>query len=411
LPSDTGNGLAMRAGVLLEALAADHDVHLLVVPVIPGATRAASAAFAERWCAQVTVLDESTALDPLFELISRVQDPEGRRRLLGGYPRPLLGRFTHPASVADAAARLGGTRFRVVHVMRTYLADFATPWLEPPDPRGRPLCVLDADECESRTHRSLAALHALRGERGAADVELAEAEKYESVEGARLALFDRVLVASSVDAEALEAHVGHASLRVIRNSIRACGDAVEESSPSRREDAFTLLFVGTLDYLPNLDGCEWFCREVLPKIRDRAGNGLRVVIVGRGPGRLTRAIGGLPDVEVHGDVPDVVPFYRAADVAIVPLRAGGGTRIKILEAFAHRVPVVATAIGAEGLDMEDGVHALIADDSAAFADACVRLAKSAALRAALADRARRWVCERHATDAVRTAARALFAGG
>jgi glycosyltransferase involved in cell wall biosynthesis len=410
-PSDTGNGLSMRAGVFLEALAADHDVHLLVVPAIPGAGPAASRAFVERRALRVAVLDEVAALDPLFALMTRVEDPEARRRLFLTYPRPMLARYTHPGSVADAGRRFEGAEFAVVHVMRTYLADFAMPWLKRSDESRRPLCVLDADECESRTRKSLAALLTLRGETGAAERELNEAQRYERMEGERLAGFDRVLVASREDADALRSRIGAASLGVVPNAVRiGRGSAPADQSRETRQ-GFTLLFVGTLDYLPNADGCQYFCREVLPRLREQLGRGFRVVIVGARPGAAVRGLGRLDGVTVIGDVPDVSPFYRSADVAIVPLRAGGGTRIKVLEAFAHQVPVVSTSIGAEGLDVADGTHALIADDAVAFANACVRLAQSPSLGKSLTRASRAWVQQHHDVGRVAEMARAAFDRG
>jgi glycosyltransferase involved in cell wall biosynthesis len=82
---------------------------------------------------------------------------------------------------------------------------------------------------------------------------------------------------------------------------------------------------------------------------------------------------------VTGEVPDVTPYLAAADVLVAPIRVGGGTRIKILEAFAHRLPVVTTPVGAEGLDIVHGVHALVAEPTDAIADACVRLLRDPAL--------------------------------
>jgi glycosyltransferase involved in cell wall biosynthesis len=407
-PNDKGNGLAMRAGVLLEALAADHDVHLLVVPTIPGAGRAAAAAFAERH-ARVTVLDEVAALDPLFALLARVEGAEARRSLFRTYPRPMLARFTHPASVAEVGRRYHGVDFSVILVMRAYLADFALPWLEGSRERRRTLCVLDADECESRTHRRIASLRALRCEPIEAERELIEAERYESIERDRLAAFDRVLVASRGDAQALGALIGSRSLRVLPNAVRVGGGSTIGSRPRRPEDGFSLLFVGTLDYLPNVDGCQYFCREMLPLLREQLDGGARVAIIGARPGASVRELGRMDGVTVIGDVSDVDPYYRSADVAIIPLRAGGGTRIKMLEAFAQGVPVVSTSIGAEGLDVSDGAEALIADDAAGFASACVRLARSSSLRESLAQRAQAWVRQRHSVEVVASLARATWA--
>lgn len=397
----------MRAGLFLEALSADHDVHLLVVPVALGAADGGAPEFTERHASRITVLDPADALDPLFSLLMRIEDRAARSRMLRTYPRPLLARFTHPRAIAEAADRFEGIDFALVHVMRTYLAGFATPWLRPHAAAEGSICVLDADECESRTHRSLAALHMLRGESGAAERESEEAAKYERIEAEELPRFDRILVASPEDATALRSG---ARVRVVPNGVQVPRDALR-AADSRIGDPFTFLFVGTLDYLPNVDGCVHFCREILPHIREQHAVDIRVVVVGRHPVGVVSALDGRDGVSVIGDVPDVGPYYAAADAAVIPLRAGGGTRIKLLEAFAHGVPVVATRVGAEGLVVVDGEHALIADDASTFAAACGRLMRDPALRASLRRRAYDWVLLNHDREVVVAAARrAIIAG-
>jgi glycosyltransferase involved in cell wall biosynthesis len=161
--------------------------------------------------------------------------------------------------------------------------------------------------------------------------------------------------------------------------------------PERRDGPFTFLFVGNLDYYPNGDAVRWFAREVLPALQERAPASFRVVVVGNGDTP--------PKLEHAGAVADVGPCYAAADVAIVPLRAGGGTRIKILEAFAHGVPVVSTPIGAEGLEAAGGEHLLLGGDAEAFARGCAELMASPELRRGLAERALRLVRDSYSLDA------------
>jgi len=107
-------------------------------------------------------------------------------------------------------------------------------------------------------------------------------------------------------------------------------------------------------------------------------------IVGGGAGAAVRQLATLPGVEVIGEAPDISPWYRDAHVAIAPLRAGGATRIKVLEAFAHMRPVVTTTIGVEGIAAEPDRHVLIADDAVTFATACLRLMDDPALAERLA---------------------------
>jgi polysaccharide biosynthesis protein PslH len=120
------------------------------------------------------------------------------------------------------------------------------------------------------------------------------------------------------------------------------------------------VFVGLMRYHANVDGAVWFAHEIWPAIRNRFP-GKILTIVGANPAPEVLALSTQPQIEVTGTVPDVKPYYADAFAAIVPLRVGGGTRLKILEAMAAGVPVVSTAIGAEGLDVQPGENILFAD--------------------------------------------------
>ncbi len=136
-----------------------------------------------------------------------------------------------------------------------------------------------------------------------------------------------------------------------------------------------LVFVGSMDYYPNAEAAISFSRDVWPLVRGRIPEA-RLVIVGANPGPAVLALSELPGVNVTGTVPDVRPYYGSALTAIVPLRTGGGTRLKILEAMAAGVPVVSTPLGAEGLEVTPGKDILIADpdDGEAWAGHLQRLA-------------------------------------
>ncbi|MEO6528287.1 MAG: glycosyltransferase [Gemmatimonadaceae bacterium] len=137
-----------------------------------------------------------------------------------------------------------------------------------------------------------------------------------------------------------------------------------------------IVFTGSMDWMPNEDGMTWFVGEVLPLI-ERAVPGVTLTIVGRNPTARVRALAdGRSHVRVTGTVPDVRPFLEEAAVVVVPLRIGGGTRIKIYEAMGMERAVVSTTIGAEGLDVANDRHILRADDASAFADAVVSLLQS-----------------------------------
>lgn len=163
--------------------------------------------------------------------------------------------------------------------------------------------------------------------------------------------------------------------------------------PAPMSDGAELLFVGTLGYRPNRDAVEWFCRYVLPRVRAvRPDCCLRVVGSG---GREHLAHLTQPGVvEVSGRVDDPVPFYQRAQVVLVPLRSGGGSRLKILEAMALGRPVVSTTLGCAGLDVVAGSELLVADDPGGFAGRVLELLADPHLRQRIA-RAARGKVERH----------------
>jgi glycosyltransferase involved in cell wall biosynthesis len=127
-----------------------------------------------------------------------------------------------------------------------------------------------------------------------------------------------------------------------------------------------------MDVTMNIDAVTWFAREIFPQIRQTVPNA-EFQIVGRNPSSEVLALDREEGIEVTGRVDEVRDFYENAAVAVVPLRRGGGTKLKVPEAMAARVPVVATSVGAQGLEIEDGVHLQVADEADAFAEATSRL--------------------------------------
>jgi glycosyltransferase involved in cell wall biosynthesis len=356
MPAEGGNGLAMRAGLLLVGLARIGPVRLLVVPVFghPGPPTALASGVA----ASVEVMPLDPDPDPVADMTARLGTPEGRARASALHPLPALCRgATLAASQAVAEASRG---VAMVLAMRLYLAPLLDVLLDQP---GRPALVMDVDDIESLTQRDL----------GNPD----EASCFERLEGEYLPLLDRVFACSREDATRLGDLYRLHGVAVVPNAIRPPPSASGPSLPQR-----DLLFVGNLSYGPNADGARWLCREVLPRL-----DGPTVAIVGSRPGPEVLELEANRRVTVAADVPDVTPWYRAASVAVVPIRAGGGTRIKVLEAFAHRRPVVATGAGARGLGLagSDG-PVVTADRPDDFAAACKRLLDEPVLADRLARR-------------------------
>jgi len=137
----------------------------------------------------------------------------------------------------------------------------------------------------------------------------------------------------------------------------------------------TLVFAGTLFWYPNVDGLQWFYNQVLPLIKQEITS-LQVLIVGREPPESVRMLDNDSCITVKGTVPDMAPYLKNNGVFIVPLRVGGGMRVKILEAFARGMAVVSTSRGKEGIEAEHNRDILVADTAPLFAKACVSLLKS-----------------------------------
>jgi polysaccharide biosynthesis protein PslH len=152
----------------------------------------------------------------------------------------------------------------------------------------------------------------------------------------------------------------------------------DASSSYAPEPAPLVTFIGAMDWEPNVDGVEFFCREVWPTIKAEVPE-VRLRIVGRNPVRRVEKWAS-DSVEVTGRVPSVVEHLRESAVVIVPLRIGGGTRLKIYEAMAAAKAVVSTTVGAEGLDVQHGRDIILADDARAFSQAVIMLLRDRDLR-------------------------------
>jgi len=259
--------------------------------------------------------------------------------------------------------------------------------------------ILDLDDIETDLRREWLRLSPPEGwrARSAERVDLAVLERYQS---RTIPSFDRVLITSESDRRQLG---GGSELCVIPNGADVGRGPFPDESDGR-----TLLCLGTYGYWPNVDGLRSFIENVLPLVRREIPD-VRVLVVGRNmPEEVSRLHDG-ERILVSADVPDVEPFYRRATVSVVPLRLGGGTRLKILEAFALGTPVVSTSVGCKGLDVVHGKHLLVADEHASFAQACLELLRDARQRAALTARARTLVEQRYSWLSIRSRMAGLVA--
>jgi glycosyltransferase involved in cell wall biosynthesis len=220
---------------------------------------------------------------------------------------------------------------------------------------------------------------------------------YSSIQVRRLRSYERriclaarqVLAVSPADAAALHQLDPRITPMVLPNGVD-----MARNRPGLPQAGIThpaLVFTGKLDYRPNSDAALWFAAKVWPLVRARNPQA-QWYLVGKNPGPQLAALERLDGVHVTGYVPEIQPYLAAADCYIAPLRVGGGTRLKLLEALACGLPIVTTTLGAEGLEVRSGEQLLLADTAADFCNAVVRLLNDRDLAVHLGAGARELAC-------------------
>jgi glycosyltransferase involved in cell wall biosynthesis len=220
--------------------------------------------------------------------------------------------------------------------------------------------------------------------------------KFQRFERRVLQAMDGTVVVSNDDAALLRSDFGIERVHVVDNGVDLSYFRPADSprKPNR------LLFLGSLDWRPNLDALDQFLTHVFPPLR-QAWPAVECAVVGRNPSSvLKRRIEGMPGIQLHADVADVRPFIAESALMVVPLRIGGGSRLKILEALAMGLPVVSTRVGAEGLCISDGQHLTLCDDIEDMAGAILSCLRDPVAALTRAEEGRRLVCERYGWDAL-----------
>ena len=238
----------------------------------------------------------------------------------------------------------------------------------------RPPVVFDAHNAEFLLQKRSALMDVRSLNRWhAASYSLLQWRKLYHYERAFCQAVDGIVSVSEPDRKALSSLAPGIPIVNVPNGIdisRYVPEPLPASSPP------LLVFTGKMDYRPNVDAMLWFGLKVFPRIRRQLN--VKLQIVGMDPHPRLNRLRTIRDVELTGAVDDVVPYIRGASVYLTPMRVGGGTRFKILEALACAMPVVSTSLGVEGLPLRGGEHLLIADDAQSFADAVLSLLRDQA---------------------------------
>ncbi len=361
IPFPIDRGTYQRTFHVLRSLARNHQVDLLALTE-GGARREHRPVFAE-FCRRVEFVP--FAHPPWPRLV-----PD---RLL--HPLPTTVRHWRLPRVAEAIDRFSeGQPYDLVHVCDLVMAQYFFNGLG-----HLPLAV---DRSRVDWQFQLAQRETLsRGVRQALlDWEnLAKLQRFERRVARRAAV---QVVCGPDDAAFIRKRISRdVPVQVIPNGVDLDYFAPTASAEPRASDP-TVLFCGAMDYTPNIDALRWFFGEMHGALLRRVPT-LRVLIVGQAPTAEVRAYAHRRGVTVTGGVPDVRPFYRRAWLQIVPLRIGGGTRLKIPESMAMGTPVVSTTTGAQGLALRHGDDLLLADSPATFVDATAQALQQPALRARL----------------------------
>jgi glycosyltransferase involved in cell wall biosynthesis len=258
---------------------------------------------------------------------------------------------------------------------------WAAPYVEQLRPHSKPV-ILDLHNIESLWHRSLADL-----EHGARALALRRfATSSVALERQWLPKFDHLLVTSAEDAAAVHEMAPAAGVTVYPNALP------EIPLPLRMERE-EIVFSGNLEYTPNILAVRFFHDRIWPGLRSRWPV-LKWKIVGKHPEAIQAIVRDDPRIQLTGFVEDAVAALATAKVALVPVLAGSGTRVKILEAWAAGTAVVSTTLGAAGLGCRSGEHLLLVDDPGSFADAVSGLLASAAARSEIGSAGRKFFEER-----------------
>jgi len=372
LPYSLDAGPKIRAYYVLRYLAQQDEVTLL--SLVRGSDKPEHIDHLRQFCREVhtILIHRSRARDAVYLLGS----------LVTNQPFLIL-RDGVPEMWERVHELLAGGQFDVVHADQLWMAQYAL--------RAKcriPKLVLDEHNAVYTIPQRLAEQERNPFKRLLLELEWRKLARYE---GEVCRRFDHVITVTEEDRQAFS-RLGVSSSQL--TTIPICIDPQEIAVVRRNAGAQDIIHIGTMFWPPNIDGVLWFAKEVFPLVR-RQIPGARFYVVGKNPPKEVRQLSHSSSIIVTGYVEDPTPHFADSAVFIVPLRAGGGMRVKILNAWARGVPIVSTTIGCEGIEVRDGQDIVIADTPPDFAQAVVRVIRDKALAQRLAQAGRQWVEQRY----------------
>jgi polysaccharide biosynthesis protein PslH len=381
-PRFGASGDRIRAALHVSVLAKFFDIDLVVLNTVQSIERDIICSEVSQKCQRVlTIAADSNFFSKLYNLLPHAQFRALARAL---HPRPIATAL-YKCRCPELDDFVRGRSYDVVHAFKLKTA-LLVPHIT--TNLGRPVerLILDLDDIESEFARRQAIASRRQSGLQMHLMNLLEAYKFKRLERKASRIFDDIYVCSALDRSKFHRiHPPLADVVVVPNVVRHSRLGKMEDAGASAERRVTFLFVGSLQYPPNVDALYFFRDSILPHLRARATVPFEIRIVGRSPGPKVMALAEEPDFSLVADAEDLAPHYHDAAIIIVPLRFGGGTRIKILEAFSYRRAVVSTTIGAEGIEAEHGKNVLIADDPVKFAELCIGLLNSHDYRRQVAD--------------------------
>ena len=370
-PATDGGRIAVYEP-LRRLAARGHHVTLLTFRAPPGQDEASFAHLASLCRVEAIVHDTRTR-------------PMGMGRNLFSRVPYTISKYRSPLMASQVRALLAATKFDVVHVEQVHMAGYGAIAQEE---FGIPV-VLRQQNIEShlverywKTQTGLRRIYAKL-----------QAVRLRNYEAEACAAVDRCLAITFADATRLH-HISPSA----KTLVVPAGVDVEEFAPlPHLEEREAVVFVGAMDWLPNVDAVLWFCKDILPAIRQEFPE-MQFHIVGKNPPAEIRRLAETQGIHVAGFVEDVRDYFAKATVFVIPLRVGGGMRVKLLQAMAMARPVVSTPIGAEGIQVEDGRNILVAESAEDFAASVLRLLSDRKLGERLGQNARQLVEETYSWE-------------